>query len=430
MSGPKSSRYTLTPEQRRILEEQRKLERRRAKASNIINVNCTNIAKIGCNIFDEIEISNELTNYTNNDGGIKNKIREFELLKISNDNLIANLNKEDVDFLESIAKVTTNNLKKAEILNKEISNIKVQNEIVLKNYLKGDIDKGNATSFRELKIESENSINQLKDKIFEQLKTMEKENNLSTNLKNEVKDTISNLMEIDNKDFLRNYYSLTVTSLLKRCNQYISEYDKCYEEFNELFNEYTALCDLHYYVAQEYTCCFESITRLKLEIERIKNEVAEDDEQAYISECLDEVMEEMGYNVIGKREVVKKSGRRFKNELYTYGEGTAVNVTYSSDGRISMELGGIDSVDRIPSNREAEMLCASMEQFCDDFKEIEKRLLAKGVILAERISHLPSSAEYAQIINVEDYEIENNIDKLQIKKQNRNTKNIKAMMKE
>ena len=36
MSGPKTSRYTLTPEQRRILAEQRKIERRKAVASEQI----------------------------------------------------------------------------------------------------------------------------------------------------------------------------------------------------------------------------------------------------------------------------------------------------------------------------------------------------------------------------------------------------------
>ena len=39
MSGPKSSRYTLTPEQRRILTEQRAIERRKSIASENIKRN-------------------------------------------------------------------------------------------------------------------------------------------------------------------------------------------------------------------------------------------------------------------------------------------------------------------------------------------------------------------------------------------------------
>lgn len=64
------------------------------------------------------------------------------------------------------------------------------------------------------------------------------------------------------------------------------------------------------------------------------------------------------------------------------------------------------------------------------FKEIEKRLLAKGVVLAERISLLPPSAEYAQIINTTDYQMTEKAGKLQAKKQHRATTKQKAMRRE
>ena len=141
-------------------------------------------------------------------------------------------------------------------------------------------------------------------------------------------------------------------------------------------------------------------------------------------------MEEMGYTVIGSREVTKKNGKHFRNELYTYGEGTAVNVTYSSDGKIAMELGGVDATDRLPNDHETVVLCESMEQFCDDFKEIEKRLFAKGIVLADRISLLSPSAEYAQIINTTDYNMTEKAETLQTKKQRRATTKRKALRKE
>ena len=58
------------------------------------------------------------------------------------------------------------------------------------------------------------------------------------------------------------------------------------------------------------------------------------------------------------------------------------------------------------------------------FKEIEKRLLA------ERISLLPPSAEYAQIINTTDYQMTEKAGKLQAKKQHRATTKQKAMRRE
>ena len=46
-----------------------------------------------------------------------------------------------------------------------------------------------------------------------------------------------------------------------------------------------------------------------------------------------------------------------------------------------------------------------MEAFCGEFAEFEKRLRAKGIVLGNRIAMSPPSADYAAIINVNDYNI-------------------------
>ena len=118
----------------------------------------------------------------------------------------------------------------------------------------------------------------------------------------------------------------------------------------------------------------------------------------------------MGYDVIGRREVTKKSGRHFKNELFSYADGTAVNVTLADDGSIAMELCGLDEVYRTPELSENEKLCEHMEAFCKDFGEIERRLAEKGVVLRRRIQRLPPSAEYVQILNVRDYTLSGTVE--------------------
>jgi hypothetical protein len=246
----------------------------------------------------------------------------------------------------------------------------------------------------------------------------------------EIDEALNRVENTTNAIFLKNIIALTVNPLIKKVKNFAAERTACYDEFQELNAEYMTLCNLYYYVAQDYPCCKASIDALRCEIQRIKKAVAEDDEQAYISDCLDEVMEEMGYTVIGHREVTKKNGKHFRHELYTYGEGTAVNVTYSSDGKIAMELGGIDATDRLPDAQETSVLCQSMEQFCDDFKEIEKRLLAKGIVLAERLLLLPPSAEYAQIINTTDYQMAEKTDTLQVKKRQKSATKRKTLRKE
>ena len=70
-----------------------------------------------------------------------------------------------------------------------------------------------------------------------------------------------------------------------------------------------------------------------------------------------------------------------------------------------MELGGLDEADRIPDAHESAVLCQSMEDFCVTFESFENRLARKGVVLKERIALQPPSEEYAQIINVNDYQL-------------------------
>lgn len=430
MSGPKSSRYTLTPEQRRILAEQRAIERRKSVALENIRRNNKRLLQIGSMFSSAKGVSGELLSRCGNDGGFSSILLELENVIAPIAPIIAKTNNDDVNSLESTSKEVAASLVKAEKIASELSAISAKNEIGLHTSLSADIDKGFSTSFADIQNVSQTTISESKSKIRSQLIELKNIPNLLKELVGELDATLSKIDSIDNEAFLKNYSSVTVSPLLKRCRQYLNEYEACHEQFEILYAEYIALCDMYFYVAQEYPCCNASIELLKAEIKRIKDTVDADDEQAYISDCLDEVMEEMGYTVIGSREVTKKNGKHFRNELYTYGEGTAVNVTYSSDGKIAMELGGIDATDRLPNDHETSVLCESMEHFCDDFKEIEKRLLAKGVVLADRISLLPPSAEYAQIINTTDYNMTEKAETLQTKKQRRAATKRKALRKE
>lgn len=430
MSGPKTSRYTLTPEQRRILAEQRELERRKSVASESIRRNNKRLLQIGSRFSTAKQVSSELMNRIGNDSGFADKLKDLEGIIVPIAPVIAKTNSDDVVSLENTSKTVAESLEKAEKLVTELSRISAQNEVKLQTILRAQIDKGFKTSFADIEVASQTDMIESKNKIRVQLLQIKGNVNLPAELTAELKKTISNLDTIENEEFLKNFSSVTVIPLLKRCKQFLAEYENCHEEFEKLYAEYIVICDLYYYVAQDYPCCAASVEKLKAEIQRIKEAVAEDDEQAYICDCLDEVMEEMGYTVIGSREVTKKNGKHFRNELYTYGEGTAVNITYSSDGRIAMELGGIDATDRLPNEYETSVLYESMEHFCGDFKEIEKRLLTKGVVLADRISLLPPNSEYAQIINTTDYQMTETADKLQTKKQRRAVSKRKALRKE
>lgn len=256
----------------------------------------------------------------------------------------------------------------------------------------------------EIEEEQEISFDERKVAVKKQLMELLKED-LSEKLTAEVYTAISNLEGITQPAYLRNFGSVTVKRLFGNIKSYHLEQEALREKEQELRTRYQTLCQLAG-KEEDKDRAFDSAQEIEKEIKRLEAVIIKRHEQDYISDCVDEIMSEMGYDLLGKREVRKKSGKQFRNELFRFGEGTAVNVTYSPEGQISMELGGISRQDRLPSDAETEILTKDMETFCGEFAEFENRLKEKGVVLGNRIAMLPPTAEYASIINVNDYDIQ------------------------
>lgn len=250
------------------------------------------------------------------------------------------------------------------------------------------------------------SFDDSKAGLQNELAELLRDSELSTDIINEIKNAIVSLDRIHQIEFLHSFDSVTVKNIYKKIGAYKHELEEKQAEFDETYSRYKLLCSLAKETVNPYKYSEEAFAEMEEEIQRLELDALRMQEQSYVSECVDQVMTEMGYDLIGSREVVKKkTGKKFRNELFTFDEGTAVNVTYSSDGQISMELGGIAREDRIPNQEETEMLTQDMQTFCGEFAEFERRLKEKGVALNHRIALSPPSAEYAAIINVSDYDV-------------------------
>ena len=242
--------------------------------------------------------------------------------------------------------------------------------------------------------------------LNEQLRVLSLGSDCPADLKGEVFSANSALSRITSKEQLETFRSVTVKPLLQGIENTRLRIQEQKSEFETLESRYVALC----FVAGVQPEAFavevnDAMSIISNKVATLEKQVIMQTEQEYISDRVNEVMSEMGYDVIGNRSVTKRSGKRFKNQLYSYGEGTAINVTYDSDGQIAMELGGIDRADRIPTSEETDVLREDMGSFCSDFKDFEERLKAKGVVIKSRVSLAPPTAEYATIINVSDYNI-------------------------
>lgn len=267
------------------------------------------------------------------------------------------------------------------------------------------------------------SFDDIKTGLLNKLVTLQRDPDLPSSLGNEINQAIIALDKIHQIEYLHSFDSITIKSIFKKIRVYKHELEEKQAKFNEAFARYKMLCTMVKEQPKSYKYSEETSSEMAGEIQRLELALVKLQEQSYVSECVDQVMFEMGYDLIGSREVVKKkSGKSFHNELFSFNEGTAVNVTYSSDGQISMELGGIGREDRIPNQEEAEMLTQDMQTFCGEFAEFERRLKARGVVVNHRIALSPPSSQYAAIINVSDYDISEGTQITEMKSANRNKK--------
>lgn len=410
MSGPKSTRYTLTPEQRRILAEARERERKTRREWDKLQQYKNELAVLNNNLESAIKSVDMLVERLSSGKEEQLYIRSSlaEIQKVIQEASIIN-EQSGLEKLQSInAKIQTvvKSAKKAKALyegqSKEIAD-------KLSTDIDDSISAGMMISVDEAIMKPLSHLEVQHKKIDELLNSVQALS-ISRELQEECMEIRRKAHEITNEGFIDNYYAMTVLPFVKKCKAYDEQLAEYGEEFEELTSKHRYYSEYLGLPMVQFIFAMDKLVTLRLEVENLEKQCEQLEEQRHISESLDEVMREMGYHVVGSREVIKKSGRKFRNELYHFSEGAVVNITYAANGHISMELGGVDTCDREPSEAECVALCDEMTEFCGDFQEIEKRLKEKGVVLANRISMLPPVEEYAQIINISDYEMTEEVD--------------------
>lgn len=415
MSGPKTSRYTLTAAQRRALQEQRRREleeqRRRERISKaksklaVLSAKTYGLSNITEEALDQARLLNERTGGDNGFAVLKNILSE------NASNIVASIEKanksDSVELLEKAVREAQQAFDDLSKLRGKLDGVISKNKQELRKDIMNSLDSVADVDFSKIQSPAERQLEQRKDEIANNLSDL-----LSPILNDELNDSIEkalkHLDEIDNPDFLSNFNAMTVAPLEKKCREYTALRQEIGDEYDDLMIRYTVLCKEQKIIPQNIAFERGAVEKLDSLITELEKAADSADEQSYISRCIDEVMENMGYKLVGNRSVTKKSGRHFRNELYSFSEGTAVNVTYSDNGNITMELGGVDTKDRMPDTLETERLTEDMRSFCGQYREFERRLAEKGVV-SNHISLLPPEPVYAQVINVSDYDMTDNI---------------------
>lgn len=353
---------------------------------------------------------------------IRNSITQIKAIIQESAGLSMQSGLENLKAFNSKAKTVEENARKLAVQYENQSN--EINAILSKN-IEDSITGGMSIRIDDEIVKPQSYLESQKAKIKDALHEIQS-SNVSSDLQKEGIIILDRAQGITDDSFIDNYYAMTVLPYIKRCKAYEEQVKEYGEEFDELISKHRYYREYLGMPVISFTFSMDTLNSLRHEVAELESQSAKIEEQQYISESLDQVMRDMGYNVVGSREVVKKSGRKFQNELYHFSEGSVVNVTYAANGQISMEIGGVDTCDREPSEEESSVLCDEMVEFCDEFPEIERRLKEKGVVLMNRISMLPPAEEYAQIINVSDFNMTEQVDVLETasKKQTETRKQV------
>lgn len=402
MSGPKTSRYVLTAEQRRIIEEQQRIIRE-------TKVEQDRQERLQRRCSEQLSSISEIVDELNRlcvESGVKTEA--LDELKSKQDEVagiaVSTNHQETLEILKK-------NNRRLEVLLQEMQEAMIKGRTAsreiaekFKQKLSGEMTIGFELSFSGLGKSRRKDENPFIIKINKALEALE-----GVSITPDLKERLDLLREraakIESLDFLENFYSMQVCPFIHDCEFYRDNVD----EFENLMNQYHYLTSEVGEVARYFVFSKDNIEKLREEISRLLQILMYQKEQEYISAAIDAAMVEMGYELIGERSVTKKNGRKFRNGLYSLEEGTAVNVTFSDSGQISMELGALDTEDRIPTESEATDLADDMQAFCSDYAMLEKKLMEKG-ITTNRVSILPPTPEYAQVFNTSDYELRRSVD--------------------
>ena len=414
MSGPKTSKYTLTLEQRKRLEEEQRRWREREEEKRRFELEMQKKVLNMMRLDDEVKAVNsqimELDNLRKESGyempwlsEIKESIVSIIETQNSLDNssatISADVRNENVKIdlmLRTIAKLKSS-------CSEHISETKER----YGRELETKIEAGFHLSFADIG-NIKRKVNPVVKKINE---TLEEINDfcLSEPLKQQLNSIRTALAGITDQAYLKNYYAIVVRPFIKSCEDYVAIHD----EHDELMIRYAMLAAECKVEPRIIPYTREAVEEVKTEIQLLEKRAAEQMEREYIKTALDEAMQELGYELIGDRVLEKRSGRRIQHELYSLDDGTAVDVTYSDNGQITMELGGLDQNDRQPDYQEAVQLVEDMKSFCVDYDILTQKLAERG-IQSDRLSIMPPTVEFAQIINENDFSIRKKVTRFSV----------------
>lgn len=132
-----------------------------------------------------------------------------------------------------------------------------------------------------------------------------------------------------------------------------------------------------------------------------------------VAKAMDEVMQEMGYELVASMTPpVSDEDHFIQAQVFSFGDGSGVQVM-EAEGQISLEVVGIGTNDRTPSEQEAEFLECKMGEFCQAYQVLVEKLAKRGIVRSAVKYHQEPNKKYARILNVDVFEKKKEVETLQ-----------------
>lgn len=417
MSGPKTAKFVLTLQQKALLEEQRRKKEEQKKIKRI-----------------KEQVQNSIKSFQKKISELENKTLRIEKLNEAEASITEETQNSYRQQFQSLLQLSQQiekekNLnvikdlrKKFDLDNKRFTSLLIKSDKEADRLIREINNKNNddlSQLLSELKsMESANPKDGNGEPIIASvLKDMIADSRISYDLKQRIKNAYVFSRTETDPTTQKTFKDLTFDKLQKEYQKEVGIYDEGIEIFNDLLEDYLSLCELCDAKPESFAYSPAVIKILEDKNAEMREQYDSAIEKEYIHSTIHEVMKEMGYELIGTRRSMDLS-QKTRNQLYSYDDGAAVNVLYAPNGNITMEVGLTDKVDRLPNDAEEKLLCDSMNKFCDTYSVVREELEKKGITIEGQIHMMPPLKEFAQIINIDEYDTiqENSSGKTQVRK--------------
>lgn len=178
---------------------------------------------------------------------------------------------------------------------------------------------------------------------------------------------------------------------------YDQEIERNRQEYEDLYLTYLSLSSMLKSENIEFVKNYSNITALRIAVEKMQLLLKQKEESEYIAQSVNEVMEELGYDIVAA-DILTRPNRNVIHNIFEFDQGNVINVFTSDNGSIMFEVTGVKETNDL-TELEKLKIKESMDQFCSKYQLIKDKLEARGIKLAAE-NLRPADIKYAKAINM------------------------------